>query len=161
MKKSDFYRFWNCFRAIVIGALVFILIYASAMLAPKLISDKSTKLKVYRMSNNESNNCTMNLYNDYVTSLKGVSIQPYATDTQYVIDLKGPYSKISVSTYNSIRKEWEDKDIIALGNEQYSIKPEAVCFDHDHTVTYCVSIENGDDIQKYYFTVKWNSIKSS
>ena len=45
--------------------------------------------------------------------------------------------------------------IIALGNEQYSIKPEAVgYFDHDHTVTYCVSIENGDDIQKYYFTVK-------
>ena len=76
--------------------------------------------------------------------------------------MKGPYSKISVSTYNSIRKEWYDKDIIALGNEQYSIKPEAVgYFDHDHTVTYCVSIENGDDIQKYYFTVKWNSIKSS
>lgn len=155
MKKSNFYRFRNYLRAIAIGTLIFILIYASAMLAPKLISDKSTKLKVYRMSNNESNNCTMNLYNDYVTSLKGVSIQPYAADTQYVIDLKGPYSKISVSTYNSIRKEWEDKDIIALGNEQYSIKPEAVgYFDHDHTVTYCVSIENGDDIQKYYFTVK-------
>ena len=108
MKKSNFYRFRNYLRAIAIGALIFILIYASAMLAPKLISDKSTKLKVYRMSNNESNNCTMNLYNDYVTSLKGVSIQPYAADTQYVIDLKGPYSKISVSTYNSIRKEWED-----------------------------------------------------
>ena len=97
MKKSNFYRFRNYLRAIAIGALIFILIYASAMLAPKLISDKSTKLKVYRMSNNESNNCTMNLYNDYVTSLKGVSIQPYAADTQYVIDLKGPYSSIRLS----------------------------------------------------------------
>ena len=54
MKKSNFYRFRNYLRAIAIGALIFILIYASAMLAPKLISDKSTKLKVYRMSNNES-----------------------------------------------------------------------------------------------------------
>ena len=31
MKKSDFYRFWNCFRAIVIGALVVILGTAIAL----------------------------------------------------------------------------------------------------------------------------------
>ena len=154
MKKQN-YRL----RTIVIGLLLFVVIVCMVILG---VPTKGTKLKVYRLSNNESNNCTINLYNDYVTSLKCVSIEPYAWDTQYVIDFKEPYSKISVSVYNSLRKEWVEKDIIELGNNQYSIDPELLAYyDHDYTVTYCINSENGDDIQKYYFTVKWNGIKSS
>ena len=123
MKKSNFYRFRNYLRAIAIGALIFILIYASAMLAPKLISDKSTKLKVYRMSNNESNNCTMNLYNDYVTSLKGVSIQPYAADIQLIIqsERSGKIRILLLQEMSSIRLSLKRQVILIMTIQLHTV----------------------------------------
>lgn len=150
MKKQN-YRLWKFFRNIAIFILIFIAIYVSAM----WVLNKSTMLKVYRVSSNTSNNCTINTYSDYVVSMKKLVIEPYAEDTQYILDLKGTYSKVSVSTYNSSESQWYERDIIELGNNQYAINPLPILYwRRDHTVTYCINIENGDDIQKYYFTVK-------
>lgn len=115
-------------------------------------------ISVYRTSA-ENPNRTLSTYADIVRSEKHSVIQPYEfpNDMQYVVTVKRAYDSISVSAYRSEQREWEEVEIVDLGNDQYSIDAIPVFYNSGYgkrTVTYCISICKGENVQKHYFTTR-------
>lgn len=142
---------------IVLFIVTFIIgIFVGNILIPPITLNSG--ISVYRTSA-ENPNRIMYTYTDFVRSEKHSVIQPYEfpNDMQYIVTVKRAYDSISVSTYMSEQREWKDVEIVNLGNDQYSIASIPVFYNGGYalrTVTYCISICKGENVQKYYFTTR-------
>lgn len=145
---------------IVLFVVIFIFgIFVGNILLPTITSNSG--VSIYRISA-ENPNRTVSTYTDIVRSEKNAVIQPYEfpNDMQYIVTVKSDYDSISVSAYKSEEREWKTVEIVDLGNNQYSIDAIPVFYygGYAHrTVTYCISIGKGNNIQKYYFTTRDDS----
>ena len=142
---------------IVLLVVVFILgIFVCNVLIPPITLNSG--INVYRTSA-ENPNRTMFVYNDIVKSEKHSVVQPYEypNDMQYIVTVKRDFDSISVSAYKSEQREWNDVEIVELGNNQYSIDAIPVFYNSGYgyrTVTYCISVQKGENVEKYYFTTR-------
>lgn len=139
---------------IIILVVVLILgILIGNIIIPAITSN--SEISVFRTSPKNLNHAIL-VYENFVKSTKHPTIQSepqtsYTSEFQYIIDVKCDYDNISVSTYSSDAKEWHSRTIRELGNDQYAITALTV---FHRTVTYCISIQKGENVKKYYFTAK-------